>query len=70
MDCDNKGKIKPTAPPEFRRGALASVIGITASGERRGEHWGRFSAGTVYLVEFEDGEVLDVHQSRLKLAEA
>ena len=55
MDYDDTVRIRPNAPTELRRGALASVIGITASGDRRGEHWDQLPPGTVYLVEFEDG---------------
>lgn len=53
--------VKADAAECFRPGAKASVIGITPSEERRGAHFDQFPDGVVYLVEFEDGEALDVH---------
>lgn len=62
--------VKSGAPAEMRPGQMASVIGITIDGERVGSHFGRFPAGTVYLVEFEDGDALDIHESMLEAQEA
>lgn len=62
--------VKPDAPAGFRPGAKAAVIGITLPGERRGAHFEQFPEGVIYLVEFEDGEALDVHGSWLEIVRA
>jgi hypothetical protein len=54
------------APQQARPGNKASVIGITTQPERRGSHFEQFPPGTVYLVEFEDGHAMDVHESHLR----
>jgi hypothetical protein len=48
------------APPIARPGRVASVCGMTA-GPRRD-----FPAGTIYLIEFPDGEAVEVHESFLR----
>jgi hypothetical protein len=50
----------------MRPGQKAWVIGITTEHERSGSHFDQFAAGTVYLVEFEGGEALDIHESMLE----
>lgn len=59
-------RIKTDAPGQMRPGARAWVIGITAQHERRGSHFVQFPTGTVYLVEFENGDALDIHESMLE----
>jgi hypothetical protein len=58
--------VKLAAPAEMRPGQKAWVIGITSENARTGTHFKQFPAGTVYLVEFEDGDALDVHESMLE----
>lgn len=58
--------VKPGAPAELRPGQLVSIVGITTDDERIGTHFEQFSAGTVYLVEFGDGDALDIHESMLE----
>lgn len=59
-------RVNTNAPAEMRPGVRAWVIGITAQQERRGSHFAQFPAGTVYLVEFEGGDALDIHESMLE----
>lgn len=70
MTYDDTVRVRMTAPLRERRGALASVCGVTPPAQRREGHWEQFPPGTVYLVEFEDGEALDVHESWIERAEA
>jgi len=58
--------VKSEAPAEMRPGQKAWVIGITTEHEKSGSHFGQFPAGTVYLIEFEGGEALDIHESMLE----
>lgn len=58
--------VKATAPTEMRPGRRASVCGITTGHERSGSHFDQFPAGTVYFVEFEDGEAFDIHEGMLE----
>lgn len=59
-------RVAPDAPAEMHPGQKAWVIGITKQEERRGSHFEKFPAGTVYLVEFEDGAAADIHESMLQ----
>ena len=61
--------VKANAPAEMRPGQKASVIGITTEHERSGSHFDQFPAGTIYLVEFEGGEALDIHGGMLQSLE-
>jgi hypothetical protein len=58
--------VKTNSPEEMRPGQKAWVIGITTEHERSGSHFDQFPPGTVYLVEFEGGEALDIHESMLE----
>lgn len=46
--------------PAKRIGAKAWIVGITQADERFGSYYDRFPPGTIYTVEFEDGDSLDV----------
>lgn len=65
FDYDDILKVSDEAPAEHRRGATAWVVGVTPPEQRRGAHFDQFPLGTVYLVEFEDGQALDIHESHL-----
>ena len=67
---DDIVRVKADAPAELRPGERAWVVGIAADEERhrRGSHFDQFPVGTVYLVEFEDGDALDIHQSMVERA--
>ena len=64
---DDTVRIKATAPSPLRAGALASVIMVFPENERESEYLKSFQPGTVYSVEYEDGESADVHESDLEL---
>jgi hypothetical protein len=63
---DDVVRVKAGAPTDMRPGARAWVVGITAEHERRGSHFEQFPTGVVYLVEFEDGDTLDIHEGMLQ----
>jgi hypothetical protein len=67
LTYDDTVIVKPDAAACFRPGAKGSVVGITPPEQRRGAHFEQFPEGIVYLVEFEDGEALDVHGSWLEI---
>lgn len=58
--------VRTGSPAEMRPGQKASVVGITTERERDGSHFDQFPVGTVYLVEFESGEAVDIHESMLE----
>jgi len=59
-------RVKTDAPAGMRPGRMASVVGITSEDAKSGSHFDQFPAGTICLVEFEDGEAIDVHESMLE----
>lgn len=70
LTYDDTVMIKLDAAEPFRPGAKGWVVGITPPEERRGTHFEQFPEGVAYLVEFEDGEALDVHGSWLEIVRA
>lgn len=48
------------------RSKIACVVGIFESPPKQGTYFRRFSAGTVYTVEFEDGASTEVHEDCLE----
>lgn len=59
--------VATTAPEQLRPGATGAICGVTLQAERRGAHLDQFPEGTIYLVEFEDGEAMDIHEGWLLL---
>lgn len=66
---DDIVRIVEHAPAEMWPGELAWVIGITLTNQRRGSHFDQFPDGTIYLVEFEGGAALDIHENMLEAAD-
>lgn len=62
--------VKTDAPAEMRPGQTASVVGINTEHEMSRSPFDQFLPGTVYLVEFADGEALDIHEGMLEPLEA
>ena len=52
---------------EMCPGARAWVIGVTAEHEKRRDHLEQFPTGTIYLVEFENEDAVDIHEDMLEL---
>lgn len=67
---DDTVKVKAHAPLDMRPGETASVIGITHEENKRGRHFDQIPAGTVYLVEFEEGDAIDIHESMIEAVSA
>lgn len=67
---DHVVRVEADAPTEIRPGETAWVIGITPDDKKRGSHFDRFPAGTVYLVEFEGGDAIDIHENMIEPATA
>lgn len=70
LKYDDLVMIRVDAAERFRPGAKGWIIGITPPEERRGAHFEQFPEGVVYLVEFEDGEALELHDSWLDVVRA
>ena len=68
FDYDDTVEVIADAPAKLRPGRHASVVGIEEE-PRRGSFYEQFPPGTVYLIEFEGGEAVSIHESMLKPAE-
>jgi hypothetical protein len=55
----------PIGVPQPRTGVKAWVVGIAPESKRTGSYYEKFPPGTIYTIEFEDGDSLDVHESNL-----
>jgi hypothetical protein len=51
-------RVRSNAPAEYRPGSTGSVIGITRNYKKL--KYKNFPPGTVYLVEFDNGEAIDI----------
>jgi hypothetical protein len=59
-------RVATDAPTEMHPGEKASVVGITPNENKLGSHFEQFPRGTVYLIEFGDGEAIDIHESMIE----
>lgn len=66
---DDIVRVSLHAPCQDRRGQRGWVIAVKTEDKRKGEYFEQFPAGTIYLIEFEDGEAIDVHEADLELEE-
>jgi hypothetical protein len=57
--------VKEGSPTGMRPGEKARVVGIVPPNRRVGPHVAKKQRGTIYLIEFDDGELLDVHEDIL-----
>lgn len=51
--------------PQVRLGTKAWVVGVASDEKRSGSHYEKFPPGTIYTIEFEDGDSVDIHESDL-----
>ena len=61
-------RISTDAPAKDRPGELGCVVAISNPTERSGSYLAQFAKGTLYSVEFGDGETIEVHQSLVEPA--
>ena len=66
FDYGDAVRVRRRAPSKLRPGAAAVVVGITTPEQRRDGHFHQFPAGVVYLIEYADGEAIDVHEDMLE----
>jgi hypothetical protein len=67
---DDIVRINQAAPNSLRPGQRAWVVGVVLPQDRGGRpHYDQFPAGTVYTVEFENGDAIDVHEGFLEFHE-
>ncbi len=65
FDYSDVVRVVADADEEFRPSAIAWVIGVFQE-RPSGEHFASFPDGTVYAVEFEDGEAIDIPETMLE----
>ena len=63
---DDMVKVVAHAPEALRPGKQAWIVGVFD--DRPGSYFDKFSSGTVYSIEFEDGSSLEIHESDLEPA--
>lgn len=66
FNYDDVVRVKDGADEALRPGKTAWVIGVF-SDRPPGKHFQEFPPGTVYSIEFEDGDAIDVHEDNLEL---
>ena len=54
------------APKDVRPGQRASVFMVWLPQDRDGSYYAKFPPGTVYSIEFQDGDAVDVHETWLE----
>jgi hypothetical protein len=59
-------RVKDDAPHPLRSGQKAWIILVMLPHDRTGAYFDQFAAGTIYSVEYEDGEAADVHENFLE----
>jgi hypothetical protein len=63
-------RIKKAAPISLRPGQRAWVVGVFLPQDQGGRpYYDQFPAGTVYTVEFENGDAIDIHEDFLEFHE-
>ena len=70
FDYDDTVQVIANASASLRPGRHASVVGIEEE-PRRGSFYSfyeQFPPGTVYLIEFEGGDAVSIHESMLEPA--
>jgi hypothetical protein len=65
FDYDDMVRVAASADKKYRPGEIASVIGVFET-RPAGSHFSQFSKGTVYTIEYEDGDALDIHEQDLE----
>ena len=64
---DDIVRVRKGAPESLRPGARAWVIAVFDRREDRpGKYFDMFPDGTVYMIEYEDGVAVNVHESDLQ----
>lgn len=64
FDYDDIVIVKKMAPSSLRPGSKAWVVGVFF--DRPGHYFDKFPEGTVYTIEFEDGESVEAHEGFLE----
>ena len=66
LNVDDAVCVKAGSPSGMRPGEKGRVVGIVPDELKGGPHFANKQRGTVYLVEFADGDLLDVHENVLE----
>jgi hypothetical protein len=62
---DDTVRVRQDGPKSLRPGEKASVIMVFLPHDRSGHYFERFPPGVVYSIEYEDGEMTDIHEDLL-----
>ncbi|MDQ3511296.1 MAG: hypothetical protein M3414_06380 [Pseudomonadota bacterium] len=62
-------RIRADAQHDMRLGERAWIVGVITEDKRIGSHYEQFAPGTVYAIEFEDGDSIDIDEGSLELIE-
>jgi hypothetical protein len=62
---DDTVRIVRCADEKYKPGAVVSIIGIFKE-KPSGSYFEEFPPGTIYTIEYENGEAIDIHESLLE----
>ena len=63
---DDRVRVRSDAPQKFRPGERAWVVGVITEDKRIGSHYEKFLPGTVYTIEFEGGDSIDIQETSIE----
>jgi len=66
FNYDDIVRVRSDALQKFRPGARAWVVGVVMEDKRIGSHYEKFLPGTIYTIEFEDGDSIDVEETSIE----
>jgi hypothetical protein len=64
FDYDDIVQVSLDASAEFRPGAKAWIVGVFVDRDRNPFDW--LPPGTIYTIEYEDGNSIDINESALQ----
>lgn len=69
FNYDDIVRVRSDAPQKFRPGERAWVVGVITEDKRIGLHYEQFLPGTIYTIEFEDGDSIDIQEESIESAQ-
>jgi len=68
FNYDDIVRVRSDAQQKFRPGERAWIVGVIAQDKRIGSHYEQFPPGTIYTIEFEDGDSIDIQEEAIEPA--
>lgn len=68
FNYDDVIRVRSDAHQKFRPGERAWVVDVITEDRRIGSHYEQFPLGTIYTIEFEGEDSIDIHEDSIKPA--